>query len=44
VAVYGADGLEDGGVVGEGGGGAISYDFDEEFWWTVGGFLVGKAG
>ena len=28
VAVYGADGLEDGGVVGEGGGGAVS-DGDE---------------
>ena len=44
VAVYGAEGLEDGGVVGECSGGAVSDGFDVEFWWAAGGFKCGKAG
>ena len=39
VAVDGAEGVEDGGVVGKGGGGAVSDGFDVEFWWWVCGFL-----
>ena len=44
VTVYGAEGLEDGRVVGEGGGGAISDGFDMDLWWTTSGFKCGKAG
>ena len=36
VAVDGAEGVEEGGVVGEGGGGAVSDGFDVEFgWWAL---------
>ena len=41
MAVDGAEGVEEGGVVGEGGGGAVSDGFDVEFWWWGCGFLCG---
>ena len=44
VAVHGAEGVEDGCVVGQGGGGAISYGFDVDFEWSVRGVWCGGAG
>ena len=44
MAVGGAEGTEEGRVVGKGCGGAISDGLDVEFWWTEGGFMCGKAG
>jgi len=41
VAVDGAEGVEDRGVVGEGSGGTVSYGLDVEFQWCVGGGLCG---
>ena len=44
MAVYGAEGIEDGGVVREGGGGAVSDGFYVEIWWLVCGLLRGVGG
>ena len=44
VAVDGAEGVEQWGVVGERGCGAVSYGFDVEFGWWRRGFLCGGGG